>query len=92
MNPINPAIDKLLFTADIDQVYEMMSAAYKGGEPWVVWGAEMVNGQRTWMLGRISAERVKSLPDFLPLYKNDFPTTLSAMIRNGIPIDPPICD
>ena len=91
-NPINPSIDKFIFTMDTEKVFAVMCDAYNGGEPWVVWGAEVVDGQRVWMLGRINKEKVKSLPDFLPLYENDFAATLRELVRNGVPVNPPLRD
>lgn len=91
-NPISPAIDQFLFMEDTDKVFQCMENAYNGGEPWIVWGAEIVDGQRVWMLGRINKEKVKSLPDFLPLYENDFAATLRDLVRNGVPVNPPLRD
>lgn len=89
-NPIYPAMDKLLFTDDADEVFGLMEKATQGGEPWVVLGAENVGGKREWTLGRVSAERVKLLPDFLPLYEDDFVTTLRKLVADGVPVNPPL--
>ena len=91
-NPINPAIDQFVFTMNTDKVFELMLNAHNGGEPWIVWGAEVVDGQKIWCLGRINRERVKLLADFLPLYEDDFATTLRELVRNGVPVDPPLSD
>lgn len=91
-NPINPAIDQFIFTMDTDKVFELMLNAYNGGEPWIVWGAEIVDDQKIWCLGRINKERVELLPSFLPLYNDDFMTGLRKLVANGVPVDPPLSD
>lgn len=89
-NPINPAMDKLLFTTDTDEVYDLMEKNTQGGEPWVVLGAQIVDGKREWMLGRVSADQIPLLPGFLPLYQDDFVTTLRKLVANGVPVNPPL--
>ena len=74
MNPINPAMDKLLFTTDGEQVFCLLEKAARGGEPWVALGAYECNGEREYLLGRVSAERI------------------ALLIRNGVPVDPPVPD
>lgn len=74
-NPINPAMDQLLFTTDIDEVYRLVTS----DDAWVVYDAFECDGKRQWMLGRVSKERVKDLPKFLAFYEDDVATTLERM-------------
>ena len=83
-NPINPAMDKLYFSTDIAEVFAMLNS----GEPWVVLGAFKDDGEYKWQLGRVSRERIKSLPSFLGLYEDDAETTLGRLIADGVPVDP----
>lgn len=92
MNPINPAMDKLLFTTDGEQVFCLLEKAARGGEPWVALGAYECNGEREYLLGRVSAERIALLPALSKLYKDDLMTSLGTLIRNGVPVDPPVPD
>lgn len=91
-NPINPAMDKLLFTTDTDKVYGLMEKATQGGEPWVVLGARTIGDKREWMLGRVSAERIPLLSEFLPLYEDDFVSTFRKLVADGVPVNPPLSD
>ena len=84
-NPINPAMDRLLFTTDIEEVYRLVTS----DEHWVVHGAQEKDGKHEWWLGRINKDLVKDLPSFIWLYEDDTLTTMRRLVDNGAVVDPP---